>query len=209
MNISVECDCGQVKGSVNPKNLKGYRAVCLCDDCQAYAHYLNRADTLDINGGTDIIPATPSSYKFTSGFEKLNCVRLSDKGMYRWYAECCKTPMGNAMVSPSMPYIGIPAHIFEKHNSKEMIETTFGPITERMQAQFAIGPLPKLAKKTVSAGFMFRVIKFILVAKIKGKGHPSPFFSDKGVPLKSAKILSPSERDALRPLTGSKRSDIS
>lgn len=208
MNIAVECDCGQVQGLVNPKNLFGYRAACLCDDCQAYAYYLQRSDTLDINGGTDIIPSMPSHYQITAGAEKLSCVRLSDKGMYRWYAECCKTPMGNAMASASMPYIGIPERIFEKKNSTSTIEELFGPVTERMQAQFAKGELPPLSKKTVSFGFMVRVIKFILIAKMKGAGSPSPFFNSDGQPIKLPRVLSKSERDALRPLTGSKRNDI-
>lgn len=208
MNIAVECDCGQVQGLVNPKNLKGYRAVCLCDDCQSYAHYLNRGDTLDANGGTDIIPSMPASYQITSGHNLLSCLRLSDKGMYRWYAKCCKTPMGNAMTSPSMPYIGIPERIFEKKNSKSTVEELFGPIRERMQAQFAKGDLPPISKKTVSLPFMFRVIKFIIKAKIKGANSPSPFFSEDGKPTKEAKVLSKAEREAAHALAGTKRNDI-
>ncbi|MGC2823639.1 MAG: DUF6151 family protein, partial [Pseudolabrys sp.] len=114
MKMAVECDCGKVKATIESKHLKGYRAVCLCDDCQAYAHYLQRADILDANGGTDIIPAMPSHYTIQEGHEKIKCVRLSDKGMFRWYASCCQSPIGNSMSSQAMPYLGVPARMFNK-----------------------------------------------------------------------------------------------
>jgi len=207
MKLSVECDCGAVRGDVDTKHLHGYRAVCLCDDCQAFAHYLKRGDTLDTNGGTDIIPMMPSHYVFTSGFERMECVRLSNTGMYRWYANCCKTPMGNAM-SPSMAYIGVPSRIFLKMHSAEQVDKVFGPIRERMQARFALGALPPLAQKKVSLGFMLRVVKFMLVSKLTGAGKPTPFFDSKGEPVKSAHILSQREREELRPLCGKPRNDI-
>lgn len=85
MKMNIECDCGAVKGIIESKHLKGYRAICLCDDCQAYAHYIQRADILDVNGGSDVIPTMPSHYTFQSGIENLVCMRLSEKGMFRWY----------------------------------------------------------------------------------------------------------------------------
>ena len=163
MQMAFECDCGKVKGTVESKRLKGFRAVCHCDDCQAYAHYLNRADTLTANAGTDIIPVMPSHLKFTEGWDLMKNIRLYKTGMYRWSASCCKTPIGNAMTSAKMPYVGMPERIFEKKNSAQRVEEEFGPITENMQAQFAKGTLPAGARKTVSPGFMLRVIKFIII----------------------------------------------
>jgi hypothetical protein len=208
MEMELGCDCGKFKGTVDTKYLKGFRAVCLCDDCQAFAHFLKRPDTLDANGGTDIVPVMPSHYKIILGKENLKSVRLVEKGMYRWYADCCKSPIGNAMSSPAMPYIGVPYRIFEKRYSKDQIDRQFGPVTERMQAQFAKGPLPPLARKTVSMGFMLRVLKFILRAKLTGGGSPSPFFLSDGSPAVKPQVLTKEERDALRPLCGTKRTDI-
>ncbi|QDK47054.1 hypothetical protein DOM22_18750 [Bdellovibrio sp. ZAP7] len=208
MQVAFECDCGKVKGTVESKHLKGYRAVCLCDDCQAYAHYLKRADTLDANGGTDIIPVMPSHLKIQEGMDKMKSVRLYRSGMFRWYSECCKTPIGNAMTSAKMPYIGMAARIFEKKSSPEKVNEIFGPIRERMQAQFAKGPLPPLAQKRVSFPFMARVVKFILTAKITGAGSPSPFFTSEGTPTLEPYVLTKEERESLRPLCGTLRTDI-
>lgn len=206
MEINVACDCGKVKGAVDPKYLKGYRAICLCNDCQAYAHSLGRPDLLDANGGTDIIPCTPAQYKITAGKDLLRCTRLSDQGMFRWSSSCCKTPMGNAMSSPDMPYIGIPQHIFLKNQSTGKIDEIFGPVRERMQAQYAIGDtLPPLSRKTVSLPFLLRAIKLILSAKLRKAGSPSPFFTDDGKPLSEPQVLSPQELAALHARSGQKR----
>jgi hypothetical protein len=169
---------------------------------------LNRADTLDANGGTDIIPVMPSHLQFSQGWDQMQNVRLYRSGMFRWYAGCCKTPIGNAMTSAKMPYIGMAERIFTKKNSVAKVEDEFGPITERMQAQFAKGELPPGARKTVSPGFMLRVLKFIISAKFTGAGSPSPFFDSEGIPTKEPYILKKEERESLRPLCGTKRTDI-
>ncbi|WP_413584988.1 DUF6151 family protein [Bdellovibrio sp. HCB274] len=208
MQVAFECDCGKVKGSVESKGLKGYRAVCLCDDCQAYAHYLKRADTLDANGGTDIIPMMPAKMKITEGMEQMKSIRLYRAGMFRCYAECCKTPIGNAMASVKMPYIGMPARVFEKKNSAKGVDDIFGPVTERMQARFAKGELPPLAQGKVSFKFMIKVVKFMLTAKFSGAGSPSPFFTSEGNPTLEPYVLTKEERESLRPLCGSLRTDI-
>lgn len=206
MEMNIECDCGAVKGTVESKHLKGYRATCLCDDCQAYAHYIQRADTLDANGGTDVIPVMPSHYALQSGIGNLKCVRLSPKGMFRWYASCCNSPMGNSMPTQKIPYLGVPERVFAKKYSAEQIEKEFGPVLERVQAQFAKGTLPPLSQKKVSLTFLLRVLKFIIFAKLTGAGKPSPFFNN-GEPIAKPYILNKREREALRPLCGVKRAD--
>ena len=56
MDVPIRCGCGALRGmlrSVTPSS--GNRCVCYCDDCQSFAYYLGRADTiLDARGGTDI-----------------------------------------------------------------------------------------------------------------------------------------------------------
>lgn len=208
MQMNVECDCGSVHGTIESKHLKGYRAICLCDDCQAYAHYIQRPDVLDVNGGTDIIPVMPSHYTLQTGTDKLKCVRLTDKGMFRWYASCCNSPMGNSMNSQAIPYIGVPARVFAKKYSVVQIEKEFGPVRERMQAQFAKGPLPPLSQKTVSFSFMLRAMKLIAFAFFTGSGKPSPFFKKDGELISEPYILSESERNSLRSLCGVKRTDF-
>src|SRR5206468_7222015 len=99
--------CGQVRGRVKnagPRTVN--RVVCYCDDCQAFLHHLGRADLLDAHGGSDIVQVAPASLAFHQGTDRIVGLRLAPKGLYRWYASCCNTPVGNA-VGPAIPFVGI------------------------------------------------------------------------------------------------------
>ena len=80
----------------------GFRFVCYCKDCQAFAHFLDRADVLDPAGGTDIFHMPPGRVKLTAGTDALRCLRLSNK-VLRWYTECCRTPIANTPAGPGFP----------------------------------------------------------------------------------------------------------
>jgi hypothetical protein len=56
----LRCRCGEVRGFVadaSPRTVN--RIVCYCDDCQAFAHRIGRADLLDAHGGSDIVQVRP------------------------------------------------------------------------------------------------------------------------------------------------------
>ena len=84
--IKLKCACGQVKGNTKNVNKKsGTRIMCCCDDCQSFAQYLNKeSSVLDQYGGTDIFQLPISNIKITEGIKHIVCVRLSEKGLYRW-----------------------------------------------------------------------------------------------------------------------------
>jgi hypothetical protein len=198
MELTIECQCGKLSGIARTDGLKGSRAVCLCDDCQSYAHYLGRAkEILDQYGGTDVFPMTPASLKITAGIENLKCMRLSPNGMYRWYAGCCNFPIGNTMNSDAIPYVGMVHNILEKKNNAEILTQEYGPIQEYIQGKFGIPPLPANTSQKVSLKFMFKVIRFILRAKLKKEATPSPFFDDQHRPLVAPIVITKEERAAL------------
>ena len=88
--VDLRCQCGAVRGLANtvaPDT--GMHVVCMCDDCQAFAHFLERDDVLDASGGTAIFQLRPAQLEITAGREHLRCMRLSEKGLLRWYAGCC------------------------------------------------------------------------------------------------------------------------
>lgn len=199
INIPLKCKCGALQGFADvPASHKGGRFVCLCDDCQAYAHYLGRAqDVLDVNGGTDIFPVAPANIKITQGIENLKCCRLSDKGMYRWYAGCCKTPIGNTPPSAKTIYVGVFSGILDC--------SKLGPVSARMQGKFGIGPLAPGTLQTVSLPVIFHLIRFMLVSALKRQQKPSPFVDSSTGRLRAEPyILTSAEREALRPLCGPK-----
>ena len=91
-DVEVRCRCGEVTGLVtNASPQKVNRVVCYCDDCQAFAHQLGRADLLNAQGGSDIVQVAPASLAFMKGQNRIAGVRLTPKGLFRWHTTCCNT----------------------------------------------------------------------------------------------------------------------
>lgn len=191
-HVDFKCNCAKVKGTIDNIDTKvQQRMVCMCNDCQAWAHYLGRGDVLDANGGTDILPVMPGNFKITQGFENMKCARLTDKGMYRWFADCCKTPIANAMSATWMPFHGVSVKAMELKGRNP--DDVIGPVRGRMMGKHGKPPLPADTHKTASLGFIAGVLKFIAVAIATGKGKPSPFFRE-GEPIKTPHVLTAAER---------------
>jgi hypothetical protein len=138
--------------------------VCYCDDCQAFAHFLGRAESMmDAHGGTDIVQMAPSHVSFSEGLEHLTCMRMSEKGMHRWFASCCKTPIGNTG-GFGMPFVGL-IHACIGATEAGGADGLFGPIKARVQTRYARGDVEPLGS---TPGAIFRMASFLLIAKLQG-----------------------------------------
>jgi hypothetical protein len=175
------------------------RVVCYCDDCQAFLHHLGRADLLDTHGGTDIVQVAPASLVFHRGAELIVGLRLAPKGVYRWYASCCKTPLGNT-VRPAIPLVGIVTQAFER--AAGGADAIFGKPIGAAFGRYAIGTAPEGSTRS-NAWLYARMMRMILGWRVSGQTWPNPFF-DRATraPNHPLTTLSPAERDALRPLCG-------
>jgi hypothetical protein len=207
MDISLKCQCGAMRGiatEIAPE--KSNRVVCMCGDCQAFAHFLGKADSvLDKNGGTDIFAVAPCNLQITQGREHLKCVRLFEKGLCRWYAGCCNTPIANTMPFARMPFAGVVHSIMDHAGDGETRDQALGPIRARIYGMSGIGALPADTHQTAPPSMILRVMRFLLVGFIAGRHTPSPFFdSNTGKPVVQPKVLSPSERENLRKYCGPK-----
>lgn len=194
MDIPLSCRCSKLTGAaanVHPARIR--RIVCMCDDCQAYAHYLKREDLLDANGGTEVVPLVPAALKITAGKEHLRCLRLTGKGMYRWYAGCCNTPIANSMQSPKIPFAGV-VRAFIKWNDADFPS----PVYARVQAKFGIGEIPADARRTASFKVIVTTVGFLLRGWLRRQFRPSPFFDAAGQPVVEPYILTHAEREKLR-----------
>lgn len=106
-SLPIQCRCGAVRGTLSQPD-RALRVVCYCLDCQTYAHALGAAETvLNSHGGTDIVATLQQHVQFTHGREHLACMLLTDQGIYRWYAACCRTPLASTMRQPRMSYVGL------------------------------------------------------------------------------------------------------
>jgi hypothetical protein len=175
------------------------RAVCFCDDCQAYLHHLGRSDLLDAHGGTDIVQVAPAMITFDRGWERIVGLRLKPKGLYRWYASCCKTPLGNTL-GPAVPFVGIVAQAFEGPDTRP--DDVFGQPLGKMMGKYAVGGAPEGSTK-VDWRLIARAFRNVLGWRLRGKTWPHPFF-DRATraPIRPITTLTRAERDALRPLCG-------
>jgi hypothetical protein len=185
-----------VADDVSPSS--GFRFVCYCKDCQAFARFLERPDVLDVAGGTDIIQMPPARVKLTAGADALRCLRLSDKGVLRWYADCCRTPIGNTARSPRFPVIAV-IHSFMAHGATgRSRDEVLGLPLCRIYERSAVGPLPPNAPAPPALGVFVHRASKILGWWARGLARPTPFFDDRtGAPLSRPRMLTPSERAAL------------
>ncbi len=201
MDIPLKCSCGALRGVVHDISSRyGHRAVCMCDDCQAYAHYLGQAKTvLDVNGGTDVVPVAPANLEITHGIENLKCLRLTEKGLLRWYAGCCNTPIANTTPISKIPFSGLMLSIMDFDSIGESRDSILGPVGVRVQGKSGIGLLPERTHQNFSFKQILQAMVFIFVGFLKRQYTPSPFFNAQtGKLVVVPYILTKAERDSLR-----------
>ena len=194
MNHPLQCRCGTLKGNVS--SARGVnRCVCYCRDCQAFAHFLGRADEiLDASGGTDVIQTRAANVVFTEGREALACMRLTPNGMLRWYSTCCNTPVGNTVASSKVSFVGLIHTCLE--GAGPALDDSFGPVQAYVNTQSAKGGGKSSPLALVAV--ILRVMGIVARARVDGSYKRSPFFSpNTGAPVAAPKVLSPDERDRL------------
>jgi hypothetical protein len=196
MDVELSCRCGEVHGRVRDASPRtSNRLICYCDDCQAFLHHLGRKDCIDEHGGVDIVQVAPATLSFDRGESRIVGVRLTKKGLFRWYTPCCNTPLGNT-VGPAIPFIGIGSGAFTDPDA------AFGKPGASVWGKFAIGKPPK-----GSTGFdlrlFARIARLIFGWRLRGLTWPHPFFDRQTKePTHSVTVLATAERNALRPLCG-------
>jgi hypothetical protein len=199
-DVGVRCRCGELAGVVaNASPQEVNRVVCYCDDCQAFLHQLGRADLLNAQGGTDIVQVAPASLTFTKGQDRIAGVRLTPKGLFRWYATCCNTPVGNTL-GPAIPFIGIVAQSFD--GGAERGQAAFGAPLGAILGKHAIGKAPP-GSTGINLTLLLRAITKVLGWRLRGRAWPHPFFHLKTrEPIYPLKVLPNEQREALRAYCG-------
>jgi hypothetical protein len=199
-NAALQCRCREVRGLVTNASPDAVnRVVCYCADCQAFLHHLGRTDLLDANGGTDIVQVAPASLAFAHGKERIVGLRLTPKGLYRWYASCCRTPLGNTL-GPAIPFVGIVAQAFESETQRA--DDVFAQPIGAIYGKYAVGRAPEGSTR-FNPRLIARSLRMVLGWRLFGQTWPHPFF-DRATraPSFTVTTLSHREREALRPLCG-------
>ena len=193
-DLPLRCRCGYTRGIAHEvAPYSGFRFVCYCQDCQAFARFLERPDVLDTAGGTDIFHMPTGRVKFTAGTDALRCLRFSGK-VFRWYTDCCRTPVANT-AGPRFPVVGL-IHSFMDHEADgRSRDEALGVPLCRIFERSAVGPLPPNAPAPPSLGLFARRATTLLGWWLRGLGRPNPFFDDHtNAPRSAPRVLTASER---------------
>jgi hypothetical protein len=149
----------------------------------------------------------PGRVKLTAGADSLRCLCLGDRGVFRWYAECCRTPIANT-AGAGFPVIGV-IHSFmdQKFLDQDFMDhladgrsrdDVLGPPLCRIHERSATSPLPPTAPGPLSFGLVARRAAKALGWWVRGLNRPSPFFDDHtNAPRSVPRVLTPSECAAL------------
>jgi hypothetical protein len=194
-DLALKCRCGTVRGvarTVTPSSIN--HCFCYCDDCQAFQHFLGRADdVLDAHGGTELAQMSQGNVGFTAGVDKIAAMRLTPKGLMRWYASCCNTPIGNTLATSAMPFIGV-ARVFV-----DAPTSALGPIRGRGFAKSAKGGAAAVPKDGLPDLVMVaRVLAKVLRWRLRGDHKRSALFrAGTNESLAAPRVLSAAEREDL------------
>ena len=191
-DLPVRCRCGAVRGvvrGVSPATVN--RALCYCHDCRAFAHWLERDDLLDARGGAELVQLARAHLEIAEGLDRVRCMRLSDKGLYRWYAECCRTPLGNTI--PWIPFVGLARAAIDV--PPERSEALFGPPLVTRPEDAVGGARPNDPRRL---GRLAHVLWLLAKWSVRRLGHPTPFFDRRNQPTSPPRVLTAAERQALR-----------
>jgi hypothetical protein len=167
----------------------GFRFVCYCTDCQAFARFLERPDVLDAAGGTDIVHLPAARVTLTAGADAARAVTFSNK-VLRWYADCCRTPIANTAATRRFPIVAL-IHSFIDHEAHDRSrDDVLGLSLCRIYDRSAMAPLPPDAPPPPSFGLFMRRAARILGWWGRGLGRPNPFFDDRtNAPLCAPRVL--------------------
>ncbi|WP_306518553.1 DUF6151 family protein [Rheinheimera sp.] len=190
----LQCKCGVVRGHINTKGLHN-RLICYCTDCRAYARFLTKAAAhaqtiLDTSGGTEIIQVAQSALHFSSGQEQLAALKLTEKGMVRWYCQCCLTPIGNILASPTGAFIGLVHSCLQRAE----LDADFGNEVALLNTNTALG----FIKQRGLVGVLFRFLLLLIGERLSGRYRQSPLFDAAGLLRVSPRILTEAELQQLK-----------
>ncbi len=190
--MKLSCRCGQVQGECNPA--RSYtRVTCYCADCRAFARWLGGDGLLDAAGGSDIVAMAPDGLRFTQGLEQLACMSLGPRGLLRWYARCCRTPLGNVPRNPKLYYLGLPVPVIAE--AEAAVTARFGAqghtIISPESATAAVNP----TRGALLAGTL-RIVSKLASARLRGRRNTLLFAVD-GQPIHEPQVLTLEQRRGL------------
>lgn len=165
-SVELRCTCGSVVGSVDFSRPSRVHVVCHCGDCKAYARHIGNPRA------NEVVQATPAQVQILVGKEYLRCLRLTERGLTRWFAGCCRTPLANTSRHAWMPFVGVMSCALDTDN-----EALLGT------------PTPANGGQAISWSTIFRSVRALLWGLPFRRHRPNVFFNDRGDPVARPDVL--------------------
>lgn len=186
-DLKFSCNCGALAGHISAEGQKsGLRLLCHCADCRAGELYHQQPDPVD---GVDLFQLAPHQITITQGAEHLRLLRLGPKGLFRWYAGCCNTPVANTLAKPKLSFAGMRSDLFDDKSA-----------LGKVQAEAHIPQAGKPPRHKGMIRMVYGLFSRMITARLSGLWRQTPFFdADSGAPVAEPKVLSKEERAKLYP----------
>ncbi|MCZ4353327.1 DUF6151 family protein [Roseovarius aestuarii] len=190
------CRCGAVRLTIAvPWSGAGGHVMCYCSDCQLAARlHENGADVLTPAGGTNIWHTVPNHIGDIAGAGHLSILRLSPRGMFRWHAGCCGTPLINTFPNLALPFAGVVL----RQSELDSVAPVTGPVTCHYST---VGALRGAGAPAQDSGVPRAIIGIgsrMLRALVSAKSRRNPLRSDDGSPIAPKRVVTLEERQAAR-----------
>jgi hypothetical protein len=185
IDTTLNCDCGSFQASLaNVDHIKGTHLRCHCADCRAFVRVLLPDAVL--KNGLHLFQTDPDKIEVTKGVEYLECLTLSPKGLLRWYASCCQTPMFNTPRSAKVPMVAILTDIAED-------PSLFGPVVCDAFRKTTSGK----SKTTGLPAVIVRFLKRAISSRLSGRWQETPFFiMPENIPLTKPYVVAKDKKRA-------------
>ncbi len=192
--LKLACECGAVAWRLEETAPRaGIRYVCHCDDCQAYAEFLGRADrVLDAQGGISAYQLPASRFWIDAGKAHLACVQVTRRPLLRWYCGRCRTPVAGTYHTSRLSFLSL---TLPRTGTREMDEV-LGPSSGHVWTKYGWGDLSQAVQVNIPA-MLWRMGSRIARARITGDYRNNPLFDAATRPIAEPRRLTRDERAEL------------
>lgn len=164
--VPLRCRCGSVSGKVDFTAPSLVRVICHCGDCRRYARQLGS------DRATEIVQVAPDQVVIEAGAAQLRCLRLTSRGLTRWYSACCGTPLANTSRHAWLPFVGLMRAVI--HSDDDALLGAAQPVN---------GAHPTPWRTAL------RSLRFLLAGFIWRRHRPNPFFDAAGALIVSPTLV--------------------
>lgn len=174
----------------------GSHVQCYCVDCQTAARlHAGGGDILTSAGGTNVWQTTPAHIQITAGADRLEILRLSPRGTFRWHARCCGTPMINTLPSLRVPFAGVVL----RQSELPALAPVVGPVRCHYST---VGARPGQGGPAHDSGVpraIMQVGRRLILGLLSTSGRRTPLRGADGAPIAPVRVIPLEDRQAAMP----------